>query len=566
MSGSAAPFSAVSCCAEIYPYEGGQYVLQHGQIRQIIFEKQLYGGSAGTATIQLAPGGPMGSESIPDWIQIMTPMSLVLIAATRGGRSALMFSGVVVRPGELQEWRTTDQGTMAGRFQTFECMDFTWFFRSFNYYALTFMGLTQGTAVGEAMQFVPAGLAQTLDQGTLGGPGLGPADVAQRWYNKVMIGQGALMGKTFVPYSTSQQIMIGDILATMWENYPEAHIPYFDYFLAAEQSWLDKFMAILPMPWYEFFITTAVRDAYTIPQGSSGTTTPGWVFTVARQPLAVAAGPQLVARVNPCPAIGVDPGGPSFTDLDMSRWNGLPIQSPDPTDTTDQHSFFESTISFSAEGAANFYQLNPTAIAGLYVANNANNIPFPFQYIGAADPASVHRYGFRPSIGTFRWFADASGLNAQSANAEVNFPKTVATVLGRYVSYIHPLPLMARAEVTMPFAPDLTIGNRWEYFPFKDGVLWQFYIEGVRHNFVFGGTSTTTLVLGRGLPSSIYADGSQGGLLYSIITGNAMRQQGVYTAGLPQGSSPGLTLFTTLENAQPVMGQLSQVFTTPQMQ
>src|SRR6478752_6586427 len=185
MSG-AGPFAAVSCSVEVYPFEGGSYVIPNGQIRQVIFEKELRGGAIGKALIHLAPGGPNGAESAPDWVEIMTPMSYVIIGMTRGGRAAVVFTGVIIQPSELQEWRTADEGATAGRFQTFECADFAWFFRSFNWYSLAMMGFTTGTAVGTAMGFAPAGLPALLDQGLIGGPDLNPVDVAQRWYNKVM--------------------------------------------------------------------------------------------------------------------------------------------------------------------------------------------------------------------------------------------------------------------------------------------------------------------------------------------------------------------------------------------
>jgi len=560
MSGAFASFAAVSCDIEIYPYEGGNYVIQKGQIRQVIFEKKLHGGDVGRAIIQLAPGGPNGSESSPDWIEILTPMSFVLIGMTRGGRSALVFSGVVVRPAETQEWRSSTEESFAGRFPTFECADFAWFFRMFNYYSLQFMGLTANVPLGSQMGFVPQGIVSLLDQGIIGGQNVNPADVAQLWYKKVMVGQGGILGKTFIPYSTEQQIQLGDILANAWENYPNATIPYSDYFYAHEGTWMDKFQYTLPFPWYEFFITTAPRDAYTFDSGASA---PGWVFTMRGQPQAAPAGPQLVARINPIPAlnISVSEGKPQgFGELDMSRWNALPINAP-----SDTHTFFESTVSFEAEGAANFYYLNPTAMGTFFVMNNANNIPFAFTGFGAADPASVHRYGFRPAIATFSWFVDMTGSNAQN-NGSGEFPSTIGNVLGRYISQFHPQPLMARAEVTMPLTPDVSIGNRWEHAPFKDNIKWQFYIEAVRHNFVFGGRSTTTLSLSRGLPSDIYADSSKDSLLYAIHLGNAMRQNGIYTKGLPKNSSEALTLFSALDGAKEIAGQLSQVFVTPQMQ
>jgi len=112
--------------------------------------------------------------------------------------------------------------------------------------------------------------------------------------------------------------------------------------------------------------------------------------------------------------------------------------------------------------------------------------------------------------------------------------------------------------------PDLPIGTRFRYSPHKDGLPWDFYIEGIQHHFVFGWLSTTTLTLSRGLPSSIYASASSDGLLQAIHVGNAMRHNGLYEVGLPPDTAPGLTTFGPPESIQTLMGRLANIFVTPQ--
>ena len=557
---TAAPFAAVSASVEVYMFEGSAYTIDPGQIYEMTVEKTLRDGAVGNATIRLAPGGPHGPESTPTWTEIVTPMSHVIIGMTRGNRAAIVLDGVSIRAIQSQEWQTTDQAATAGRVQTLSCADFAWFFRSFNWYALTFLGMTAGAQVGEALNFAPAGIPALIDQGLIGGTGQSnPSEVAQKWFTKVMAGQGAILGSTFVPYQTNARISFENMVGTMWENYPNAFIPYADYFLAAEQTWMDKFMSILPFPWYEFFVTTAPIGAYPLISGSSGTTAPGSTFTMTSQPLAQAAGPQLVARVNPTPTLALTDAGAgqaaTIGNLDLTRWNALSLSVPDA-------GFYHSEIDFDAEGAYNFYMLNPTAYTTLFGNNNANNIPFPFSFVGAADPASVHRYGFRPAIGTFRWFFDPQGTAAQ--NGELNIPQSVATMLGKYISWLHPMPLMARAVATFPLMPDVMIGTRFRYPPFKDGLPWDFYVEGVRHHFIFGGLSTTTLTLTRGLPASVYADASSDGILQGVFTGNAMRQNGIYMTGLPQGTAPALTTFGPPDSITTLMGRLANIFVMPQ--
>jgi len=561
-------FAAPSCSVEVYPFEGGPFVLGSGQIRSVTVEKSIRGGSVGRARIDLAPGGPFGVESSPTWTEVITPMSHVLIGMSRGDKAAIVLDGVSTRSSEEQDFRSSIEESGAGRFPVVEVADFAWFFRTFNWYSLTFLGLTAGAPVGEALGFAPAGIPALLDQGLLGGTGTNqsnPSLVAQRWFDKVMAGQGAILGKTFVPYNGSR-VPFGQAVATTWENYPNAFIPFADYFMAAEESWMDKFMEILPMPWYEFFVTTAPSGAYAMASGSTGVTSSGATFTMASQPLALPAGPQLVARINPIPTLSVTSDtsaqNTSIGTLDVSRWNALPVNEPDPLNSSGAPVFYSSEVTFSAEAARNFYMLNPTAYTSLFGNNNSNNIPFPFSFVGAADPASVHRYGFRPEIGTFKWLFDPQGTAGQ--NADLNIPQSVAALLGKLISWCHPEPLMARGTVTLPLSPDIMIGTRWRYAPFKDGTLWDFYVETVRHHFVFGGVSTTTLALTRGLPSSVYSDASSDGVLQAIFTGNAMRMNGAYASGVPDGTGPALTTFGSPESITTLMGRLANIFVTPQ--
>lgn len=566
----ASPFAVVGCSVNVFPFEGGPYTLTPGQLREVMVEKSIRGGAVGRATIHLAPGGPGGTEASPTWSEVVTPMSHVVVAMTRGARAGVVFDGIVTQPSEAQEWQTSETESTAMRFPTIEASDFAWFFRSFNYYALTFMGMTAGTAAGEALGFVPAGVPAIIDQGLLGGSN--PAVIARKWYTEIMAGTGGILGKTQVPYG-NRPLLFGNVVGTLWENYGTAYIPFGDTFMAAEQDWMSKFLTILPFPWYEFFVITApggpylgnAGGIYALPSGSTGIVTQGATFGVPNEPLALPAGPRVVARVNPIPTLSIT-GTPGqdmqLGALDMTRWNALPIATPGPLDPGGLQSFIDSEISFSGDAARNFYMLNPTGFTTLFGGGNTNMIPFYFLYGGMGDPASVHRYGFRPAIGSFPWFFDYQGVAGQ--NPGFNVPGTIAQMMGKLVSWWHPQPLMASAMVRIPLSPDLVPGIRYRYAPYKDGVLWDFYVEAVRHHFVFGGRSTTTLSLTRGLPASIYADSSSTGLLYNIHTGNAMRQNGKYVVGLPTGTGPALTPFNTPSSIRDMMGNLAQIFVTPQ--
>lgn len=557
-------FASVSCNIEIYPFEAGPYYLSGGQIRSVTVSKSLRGNASGTFSIELAPGGPLGVEDSDTWSQIVTPMSHVVIGMARGQAQNIVLDGVATDIGEAQQWSTTDRGSQAARGQGISGGDFSWFFNSFNFYALTFYGLVAGSALGGALDYLPGSLANLISQGLIGGTGTGnspPVQVGRTWYQKVMGGRNGILGGTYVPYKPiGTRVPFYQAVAATWENYPDVFIPYADNFIS-EDTWSEKFRSIFGTPWYEFFVTTAPEDAYPLANGSTGFQDPGTVFGMQSMPSAVPAGPKLVARVNPWPrfsaAAGASGGIPTAGPVDASRWNALPLFDF----TSAPFGFIKSGVSFSSADAYNFYQLNPTAYGGMFGTNNVNNIAAPFSYICASDPASVQRYGFRPAIGSTRWLFDPTGTAAQQ---NLNIQDTILQLTANYISWAHPGPLMAQGSVTVPLNPAILVGTRFRYAPFKDGEPWDFYVEGFQHNFVFGGPSTTTLTLTRGLPAAIYADASDGGLLKAIMTGNASRVDGTYTIGLPSGSAMPLQFVETPAQAAALNQQLANVFVTPQ--
>jgi len=550
------------CALEIYPFEGGQYTLTGSNLISVSVRKSIRGDATGQFDIQLPPGGPAGVNDPNTWSQIITPMSHVLIGMSRGSDAAIVLDGVVTTIGESQIWQTNQNNVAtAGRGQGISGGDFSWFFNTFNYWALTFNGLAAGTPTGDALNFVPGSLYQLMSKGLIGGNSSSqsnPVMVAQTWFNNVMSGPSGILGNTTLQYQGSR-IPFYQMISAVWENYPNVYIPFSDFFMIGEESWMAKFQGICPAPWYEFFVTTAPSGVFSLPQGSAGTTTSGRTFTMQSIPNAAPAGPQLVARVNPIPRFGLTAGASSVTpsDLDLSRWNALPLVDM----ASKPFGFLKSSIGFSAESARNFYQLNPTSLSTI-VTNNTNNIPLPFLFIAAADAASVQRYGFRPQIGTTRWFFDPEGNAPQ--NQDLNVQATILDLTGALISWFHPQPLMANAEVFIPLSPSILIGSRFRYQPFKGAPSWDFYVESVDHTFTFGRSATTRLTLTRGLPTAVYQDVNSTGLLKAVYVGNATRTDGQYKVGLPAGSELSLQIITTLEQAADLAGHLAQVYVTPQ--
>jgi len=598
------PFSVVSCSIEVYTLESGAYSIRSGDglVRAVTVSKSLRGGSTGRFVVEMAPGGPNGVDSAPDWTEILTPGSHALIGMGRGSEAAIVMDGVITVSTEDQQWQTSAEGSSAVRSQAIVGADFAWFYNTQNWYMLAMQGLVLGTNIGNMLRFAPPstavsqnGLPSAMSKGLIGNGS--PVKIGSAWWDIMSSTSIGILNSTFVPYGGGiTRLPFGSVVGQNFEQYPDVFIPYTEQFLGLE-SWMSKFMDIFPWPWYEFFVTTAPSGVYSfidLPSdgGATASLTPpspgvdvsinvsvtanknvvtsGTVFTMRDFPTALPAGPQMVARVTPSPRFdfvsresvqNYVPG-----NMDMSRWNALPVRK------MHEYGFFESRVEFSSEEAKNYYMLNPTAYQTMFGHSGSNVTPFPFIFAGAADPASVHRYGYRPVDATLRWMYDWNGLTAQQAQtsgSKINIVQTVATLTAALASWWHPLPLMARGQVQLPLSPSIYIGTRFEYAPFKDGVPWTFYIEAVEHRFVFGGRSSTTLTLSRGLPSSVYADSGSDGLLRAIYTGNARRQyvpgsSGIYQIGLPQGTGQGLQVFSSPTNAATLAQQMSQIFVTPQ--
>lgn len=588
---SSPPFAPVSCAIECYPFEGGPIFIDGGQIKAVTVSKSLLGGQNGSFAIELAPGGPYGPESAPDWAEIITPGSHVLIGMQRGADAAVVMDGIATNSGEESEFASTPEGSHAMRAPAIVGADFCWFFNTQNWYSLAMYGLTAGTGLGSELGYQPASLVSLLSKGIIGNGS--PVQVGQAWFENIMAGSGGMLGATFIPYrGGNTRLPFNTLVSETLEQYPGVYVPLTMQFLGLE-SWMAKFEEIFPWPWYEFFVTTAPSGTYSLvnpasanatkgnatstvnPDGSAtinlditasaaNVITPGRLFTMQAFPTALPAGPQMVARVNPIPRFDFTQtsSGSNYAvgPLDMTRWNALPLTEP-------TLSYYNSRIGFSSDEVRNFYILNPTACQTTFGDNGSNVVPFPFVFAGAADPASVHRYGYRPADGTTSWFYDWQGTASQKGNIDIR--QSVATLTAALASWWHPLPLMARGESTWPLMPSVYVGTRFRYAPFKDGVPWDFYVEGVSHRYVFGGRSATTLTLSRGLPSSIYADASASGMLQAIYTGNARRQYvpgqpGIYQVGLPSGTGQGLQVFSSPTTAAGLAQQMWSGFVTPQ--
>jgi hypothetical protein len=242
--------------------------------------------------------------------------------------------------------------------------------------------------------------------------------------------------------------------------------------MTSKGSWMTKFMAIFPFPWYEFFVQTVPAGFY----GSS--------VSQATTPLSMAgfkpAYPQLIARVNPLPWTNGYTASGGFT-IDQSRWDNLKAYTLNTT------GFIESQVQFSADEVRNFYVINPLWMTQLFGQTNASSAPFIYTFAAWINTASISRYGYRPQITETHWFSDIKGQAAKiNVQGSQNFQALIAGLGLRITSYFEPTPLMASGSVTMELRPDIFAGTKFTYQPFKNGGDWTFYITGVTQTYEFG--------------------------------------------------------------------------------
>lgn len=534
------------CFIDIYPFEGGMYQIQNGPNVSITVSKNI-NEPFGTFSILLPPGGPLGMNTPPTWDQVITPMSFVVIGMRRGQRAQIVMLGLACTIGETEVWRT-GQGTR--RMISIQGRDFGHYFNMATYYSTWFLGATGAALPTDGSAAVAASAASPiLGANFVSGR---PDQIAKAWYDAPMAGTSGVLSKSYVPFK-SNQVKFPDAMATWFESFDVVSSNIFtEYLITTEGTWNDKFRAILPYPWYEFFVITA-------PAGFYSDATGGYAFTSQGLGSSYPAAPTLVARLNPLPNLKADASGdtPKFTGLDTDAWNAL------NKFTLDGASFTDSAIGFDESLVLNFFTLNPTYVGPLFGQSNSNIVPYIFTFAAAGDTASIRRYGFRPANGSFNWLANqgAAGLST-GANSDGN-QKLIADLMARFAATYEPMALMARGQCTTFLRPDVMPGCVFTYNPFKNDSSWDFYIEGVTHTFEFGGDSRTTLALARGLPSSVYAAQGDSGLLYNVHTGNAERLNGTYQASLPAGSATALQPIGVGQLA-PFFAGISKPYTTPQ--
>lgn len=571
-------FATPQAFLEIYPHEGGSYAITRNQLLSCSTKKFMKE-PAGSFTITLAPGGPKGPNVGPSWLDVITPMSFAMIGMSRGQFSNIVMLGVVTNISESWAFPTS-QGETVQRNTIIRGMDFGYFFTHFSWYALTFLNVS---AAGLTAALGAGGNTGAL--GTLPNQGGGlnsgtPDQVGASWYSNVMDGGSGILSRTWIENGLNNPVMWKDAMAVQFEQYISAAKVFFSFtYVNAEENWYDKFTKIFPYPFYEFFIMTAPAGFYSKALSTTwNTVNTGINFTMQRLGSKFPSQINIIARVNPFPYVqpgnltaSAPTGGPSesassevsngqqwsFGNIDMTAWNNLPLFQEDT-------SLLRTTEQFSEAEVRNFFFITSPYLKTQFGGSNNAVTPPLLQLQCTVDPGSVHRFGFRPVFMETEWLSDPQGIIAQTGS--MNLAQVLATMTMQLSSQYEPVSLMMQAARVGALRPDIIPGCKFQYQPLKEPSIapWIFYIEGVEHNYVFGGQSTTTLTLSRGLPAPVYGNAA---LLKDIHVGNAERLNGGYQTGLPQGPNnapeTGLEVVNLLSpDVQKVLSDIAPIYST----
>lgn len=536
------PVAYPRCFVDIYPFEGGSYMLPYASLLTCEVSKVINDAVPGTFTITIAPGGPNGVNIPPSWTEVLTPQSTVVIGMSRGSYAAVTMVGVITQVSEESDWSS---GESVDGSVTISGMDFGYYFNLSSMYSVWFLGATgiqngsAAAAAGTASAADPI-LGQHLTQGT-------PDQMAQAWLELPMLGTKGVMSKSYVQYRGSK-VLLNDALSSWFEHYDVQNL-FAAYLMADQETWASKFKQILPFPWYEFNVITAPPNFY--PAASGGTQ-----FYSQGLGQSITAAPTVVGRINPTPTLTATASGtnPTFNGLDDTRWKALNLFQLDTA-------AIDTVIGFDNSAVLNFFALNPTSMLAAMGQSNSQTSPYIFAFASAGNLASMERYGFRPAVGDTNWLADPTFQIG--ATGDANNDQLLADLMSRFAATYGPQGDMARGSVRTMLRPDILPGCRLRFQPFKNGENWDFYIDSVTHRHIFGKRSGTWLTLSRGLPSSVYADDSDTGLLFNVHVGNIKRENGQFSTGLPPGSDSFLQAIPP-GNQQQYFAKLAKVYQTPQ--
>lgn len=249
------PNAPVACYISIYPFEGGPYHFStvpsrnaYSGVLSCTVEKNIRNPSSGTFSITLSPGGPLGVKSGSSWTEVLTPMSLAVIGMSRGMEEAIVMIGFVLTTSEQQVWNNN----AVTRIIRIDGADFSYLFTTRNYFNLSWLA---GPGAAIYPNNPNAGFAFTLSQTSLQGT---PDHLAQTWFTSIML---PILKQLLFKYQKTS-ISFEDIVGYIYQTYSlsSAEIPFNSNFISSTTSWMQKFLAFFPFPFYEYFVyTTSVN-------------------------------------------------------------------------------------------------------------------------------------------------------------------------------------------------------------------------------------------------------------------------------------------------------------------
>ena len=572
-------FNSPQISVDIYPQSGGKYTISGGNagILQAVIKKNIRDDRGGTFSLLLAPGGPNGVNDPNSWTNIINMNSLITIFLGRGSSKRIVMAGIV---NEIEEDQVWDNNPVK-RVTKIYGLDFTYFFNSFSFYSLTFLGL-----ITTALPFGAAGYLLGLWNKQFQGP---PNEVAFEYMQYIMLGVGnptkpAVLDNTYIYYK-GNKLFLRQIFGYWFEHF-DSFVPFLADLVNSEGNWMDKFTSFLPWPYYEFFVTTAETQDY--PVFASATPTSGIPSTLPPSTIVSTSDevgtptntfaddnnisnvfPAIIGRINPLPWVeypdtpyyalpGTLPptsvvpaasGAPSLlpptvitttsppsilppvsivssvvgnpspnVNLHSTRWDALNIYS------LGAYSFIDSKVGYDTSEVFNFFAVQTTDSSQIAANFGGNPLSFSFEMFGGIiDFYSINTFGYKPKWIDLRWLTVFGSLGASVTDQQT----LMTNLLGQLASYYIPSANMLKGSVSFPMWPDVLPGNRFIYSPFKGGLNpYMFYIEGVTHTYNFGAMSYTTLDLSRGLLQSIYNDPTE---LAGILLDTQIRKDGTFT-------------------------------------
>lgn len=540
-------FAVPLCEVDIYPYFGSKYTFaSETQLLRVSVNKHIRNNTGGHFSILLSPGGPQGINDKTAWAQILVPNSMVHIRMARGEYAYTVMVGVITGVQESQEWQANNR---AGRAIEIRGVDFSLFFTNFSYFTLQSFGLVASNVFSSL-----GGLAEINGQkGIVLGS---PSQAGEAWYKSIMAGDNGILS-TLTWNINNSIVHYNDLVNYGFEDYPSTNgiiVPVSLNFLNGEATWAEKFHTLYPFPLYEFFIAT-------LPTSFASSNSYVNVAADAKQQsnrFYKESYPNVVARVNPLPYAIYNPTTSKWS-WNSTRWDKLTTYS--------EPSFMKSNVRMDFSEARNLYQFLPKYSNAL-LGTSTSNLVSAMEILGQMmDFSSLARFGYRPCIIESLWFSDPAGhyavQNAANGKTNQDFTTLAAEITSRIASYYEPTPSMYRGSVVTNLRPDIFVGNKFQYAPFKGDSDYLFYIEGVTHNWEFGGNSNTTIEIARGLRVTEYEDRTA---MIGLHTGTQHRIDGyIQSPAYPHGYTPpeSLTYFIHDTIGNQFLRELPGIYTSP---